>query len=142
VNDRGEVRVSEPAPGVVLFVEKGHLSADFVAKILGVYEGAIDPGRRPHIFVDCEALVGYDPPIRTDITAWVRTNHPRVSAIHMLVRSRMAKMGLAVTNLVLGGMLHGYTDRASFQTALHQAVARVTPDTTRVLPSLRTDAGV
>ncbi len=126
--------MSEPAPGVILFVEKGYLSAAFVEKIVGVYDSiAARAERRPHIFVDCEFMVGYDPPIRADITACIQKHRTRLGSVHMLVRSRLAKMGLAVSNLVLGGLMHGYTQRDVFQAALSQAVARTHPGSPRLL---------
>lgn len=132
-SDRGELRVSEPAPGVVLLFEKGHLSSDFSEKITGVFERAIRGGGRPHLFVNCELLRGYDPALRTHVTAWAQGNHTRVAAFHLLVCSHVVKMGFAVCNLALNGILHGYTERAAFQAVLDQTIARVAPSSRRVL---------
>jgi hypothetical protein len=132
-SDRGELRVSEPAAGVVLLFEKGHLSSSFSEKITGVFERAIRGGSRPHLFIDCERLLGYDPVLRTHVTAWAQVNHTRVAAFHLLVCSHIAKMGFAVSNLALNGLLHGYTERRAFQVVLDQTIARVAPTSRRVL---------
>ncbi len=137
VTDQGEVRVSEPAPGVILFVEKGYLAAGFIAKIVGIYERAAADGKHPHVFIDGEFLTGHEPPLRADLTTWVQKNRTRLGSVHMLVRSRLVKMAIAVSNLSLGGLMHTYNDRAPFQIALNQAVAGVRAGTPRTLPPPR-----
>jgi hypothetical protein len=41
----------------------------------------------------------------------------------MLVKSQIARMGLAVAGLVLGAVIKGYTSRRDFEAALRQATA-------------------
>lgn len=135
--DRGDVRVSEPAPGVFLFVGRGFLTADFVAKIVDVHERAVAQGGRPHIFIDGEFLTGHEPPLRADLTAWVQRHRPRLAAMHVLVRARPVKMAVAVSNLTLGGMLRTYDDRGAFRAALARAVAGARASAPRVLPAPR-----
>ncbi|HEU4406147.1 MAG TPA: hypothetical protein VFS43_12860 [Polyangiaceae bacterium] len=131
--DQGEVRVSEPAAGVVLFVEKGYLGAAFVEKLIGVYERSVEGGGRPHVFIDGGFLTGYEPPLRADLTTWLRKNRGRLGSVHVLVRSRIVKMAIAVSNLTLGGMMHTYNERGPFQIALNQAVARTQAGAPRLL---------
>ena len=122
VDGRGELVVRTPAPGVLLFVESGYL----VASRAEIIQRALDAELRKHgrltIFVDGEHLQGYDPPIRTVPTDWLKQHAAHVQCQHMLVRGQIAKMGLAVAGLVLGAVIQGHTDRRAFDLALRDAV--------------------
>jgi hypothetical protein len=122
--DRGELRIRRPTPLVLVFIEKGYLDADFAPSIISANDEAVLGGMRPHIFVDCESLEGYAPPVRTEPTKWLQRNHKRVVRQHMLVRSAVVKMGLSIASLTLGGIVSGYTDRRAFDAALEDAVVK------------------
>lgn len=122
VSDTGELRVRRLAPHVVLYIEKGFLTADFAPHITAVMDEAVASGIKPHLFVDCEQLDGYEPAVRTDATNWLSRNKHLVTAQHMLVRSRLTQMGVTVAGMVLGGLLVGHRSRATFEAALEQAL--------------------
>lgn len=120
--DRGELRIRRPTPLVLVFVETGYLDAEFAPHIVNANDEAVLGGMKPHIFVDCESLEGYAPPIRTEPTKWLQRNHKRVLKQHMLVRSAVVRMGLSIASLTLGGIITGYTDRQAFDGALEEAI--------------------
>jgi hypothetical protein len=124
VDERGELTIQRPAPGVLLYIEKGYLEGSRGELIVGAMERELKFASKLTIFVDGEHLEGYDPPIRTMPTDWLKKNTARVECQHMLVRSQIAKMGLSVAGLVLGAVIKGYTDRRAFEQALRAAVAR------------------
>lgn len=123
VDERGELAIQRPAPGVLLFIEKGYLVGARGEPIIAAMERELKVASKLTLFVDGEHLEGYDPPIRTMPTDWLKKNAARVECQHMLVRSQIAKMGLSVAGLVLGAVIKGYTSRRAFEQALRDAIA-------------------
>jgi hypothetical protein len=121
---RGQLVVRHPAPGVVVFVEKGFLTSEFVAHIVDHCDRALEEALKVEVFVDGYELDGYDPEIRNGASNWLRRNAPRVIAQHMLVRSRLTKMGLSVVSLAFGGLIRGHHERKEFDADLAVAVRR------------------
>jgi hypothetical protein len=121
----GRIVIRWPAPHVIVYVESGFLSAAFVAVINEELDMFVGKSDRPiHVFVDAWELDGYDSEIRIGASRWLEQNRERVAKQHMLVRSRLTRMGLAVAGLMLGGLLQGYTDREAFDASLKEAIAR------------------
>lgn len=123
-SDRGTLVVRQPTPWVLLYVETGHLQAEFAPLIIDAYERATASGERPHVFVDCERLVTYDGEIRRQPSQWIADNRHRIQVQHMLVRSRFTRMGLQLASLFLGGIIVGHHERRTFEQALREAVLR------------------
>ncbi len=121
-DERGELIIRRPAPGVLLFIERGYLAGSRAGEIIKAKEAELRLSPRLTLFVDGEKLDGYDPPIRTMPTDWLKKNSSRVSAQHMLVKSQIARMGLAVAGLALGTVIRGYTERRAFEEALRVAI--------------------
>jgi hypothetical protein len=122
VSDRGELRIRRPAPLVLLYVETGFLEADFSPLISRAMDGALKAQGKPLFFVDAEALDGYEPTIRAESSAWIKKHSSQIACQHMLVKSRLAKMGLAVVSMLLGGIIVGHEKRQTFEAALRQAI--------------------
>lgn len=123
-SDRGSLEASLPAPNVVVFVEQGFLVGSFAPHIVNTLNGVLSKGIRPHIFVDCYDLVGYDSEVRVASTNWLKQHRDDVVCQHMLVRSKLTKMGLSVASLALGGVLVGHSTRASFDAELQSVVRK------------------
>ena len=119
---RGKVIARTPVRGVLVFVETGFLHDDFAAKLVLSLDSALVPGRKLEIFVDAAKLESYTPLIRTAPSDWLKAHLNQVSKQHMLVASRITRMGLSVASLALGGVLVGYTDKTKFD----REIARVT----------------
>ena len=122
-SDRGSLRIRHGARHVILFVEAGFLVKDFAPLITEHLDGAVRGGARPEIFVDAYDLEGYDSEVRLGATNWLKTHKSAVRKQHMLVRSRLTKMGLSVASLALGGVLEGYADRDAFEREYRRAVS-------------------
>jgi hypothetical protein len=123
-DDRGELIIRRPAPGVLLFIETGYLVGSRADLIIKAQDDELKLVPKLTVFVDGAGLVRYDPPIRTVPTDWLKKHTARVECQHMLVTSQIAKMGLAVAGLVLGAVIKGYTDKREFDRALRQRVAQ------------------
>lgn len=111
---RGTLTIRHPAPGVVLFIEKGFLIGDFAAHIKAHSDRVLEESPNITLFVDAYELEGYDPEIRNAGSAFLKEHGHKVVAQHMLVRSRLTKMGLSVVSLMFGGLIKGHHDRNSF----------------------------
>lgn len=104
---RGTLRCRRPVPEVVVFVETGFLHAELAPVLMAALDASLMPGKTIEIFVDAAELEGYAPEIRTGATEWLKTHRAQVRKQHMLVASRITKMGLSVASLALGGLLQG-----------------------------------
>src|SRR5688500_12135223 len=102
-SDRGRLVVREVSPAVTLFIEQGFLDRGFAALVKSAYDAALARHGRPSIFVDAEHLEGYDPEIQLSATQWLKEHKAHITIQHMLVRSRLTRLGLAVAGLALGG---------------------------------------
>lgn len=116
-SERGRLVIREPAPNVLLYVEEGWLEAGFAPIITQALDAMVARGK-PTVFVDCEGLDGYDPEIQSSATQWIRANRSKIVVQHMLVASRITRMGIAVVGLALGGAVKGHTSRAEFEALL------------------------
>jgi hypothetical protein len=126
-SERGFLEVRRPSSTVVLFIEEGYLESDFADPIAGALDAALAERGKLHIFVDAYNLDGYEPRVRTSATEWLKAHRARVEVQHMLVRSKITRMGLSVASLALGGVLQGHSARATFDAEL----ARVVRETLR-----------
>lgn len=130
VSERGELYVRRPTPLVLLYVEKGFLEVGFAPLIIQAMEETLRSCEgKPYFFVDCEFMEGYEPEIRTSATNFIAEHRSRVSRQHMLVKSRLVKMGLAVTSMMLGGLIVGHYERPPFEAALADAIAATRRET-------------
>jgi hypothetical protein len=120
----GESRVWSPAPGIVATSFVGYGSTAFAAVIKRDVTAFCEPGTRSALFTDWYEMTGYDSAARVELTRWMATMRPRVSEFHLLVRSKLVAMGVAVANLALGGWISSTSNRATFQQLLDRAVQR------------------
>ena len=127
VSDRGELRISRPTPLVLLYVESGFLEADFAPLISRAMDITLIAPGKPSFFVDAASLEGYEPSIRTTPSGWIKEHGSQITCQHMLVKSRMARMGLAVAGMLLGAVIIGHDKRFTFERALKEAIASTQP---------------
>jgi hypothetical protein len=121
---RMELQFRAPAPGVLWVRASGHASADFVTSVVTLRNAAVKAWGRVTLFDDLDGLTGYDPGVRAGLTEWVNQNKGAVTAVHILVRSRVVAMGVGVANMVLRGVISAHSDRAVFDRELEAAVRR------------------
>jgi hypothetical protein len=120
----GSVECSEPAPGVLVVVARGHLEASLVPPVLAWRDRAVARLGSIDIFDDGVDLKSYDSEARVLLTAWGKRNRDKVREHHILFRSRVVAMGISVANLALGGHIQTHTSRAAYEAALAAAVLR------------------
>jgi hypothetical protein len=121
---RGSLVISRPSVGVVVFTYHGHASVEFVPFIERIVDRELAKGLRPDLFINLEAMTGYDSDYRKAVSVWGAKNYRRFGDVRVLVRSRLLAMGIAVSNLTASGKLKPTTQHADFFAQLEQAITR------------------
>jgi hypothetical protein len=120
-NPRGSLKVELRRPRVLLFTATGHADPGLGELFAKTLEEHLRAAPR-HVFIDIANITSYHPDVRSSITRVLLAQHHRVSSLHVFARSRLARMGVAVTSLAVRG-LQSYGDRAKFLLALNAAIA-------------------
>ena len=121
-SERGLLVIRELSPTVTLFLEQGHLDADFAPVLLAGLQATLRRPGRQHLFVDAEGLTLYAPEIQHAATAWLRAHRQRIVTQHMLVGSRLTQAGVSLASVNVGSAVRGYNVREHFEAVLAQAV--------------------
>jgi hypothetical protein len=122
VSAQGRLLIRELTPTVTLFIEEGHLDADFAPLVLAGLEATLRRPGRQHLFVDAERLTLYAPELQHAATAWIREHRARLVTQHMLVGSRLTQAGVSLASVNVGSAVRGYNVRERFEEALARAV--------------------
>lgn len=121
---RGTLTVITPAAPLVLFVAQGHLDVGLAQHIVTSTNATLQRVSRPVVFQDWELLTGYDSASRELLTRYVQGIQAQLGGAHILVKSRLVSMGVAVANALLGGSLLATSSRARFDAALQDVLMR------------------
>jgi hypothetical protein len=98
---RGSARLSRLAPGVLLYVCDGVLSANFYAPMVAVAQREIDAAGRLVMIVDGWELRSVDTGFREAWTEWFKL-HRQHFGMRLLVRSKLMDMAASLANLFTG----------------------------------------
>jgi len=120
--DRAELEIWMAATDVVVQRVKGQAGVELARAIAAFNTRLIQQGLRPHIFNDWEELTGYTSEARLELTAWTAKNVGSLQGIHVLLKSKLVAMGISVANLATGGITKSYSDRATFERVLAEAM--------------------
>lgn len=112
-----------PAPGVIVVVFKGVLSAQAAARIDEILRRLTADGQKHEDFHDWEGMTDYDGEARVTLTNTALAIRVTSEHVHLLVRSRAVAMGVKVASAVLGNIT-SHLDRASFEKALEESIIR------------------
>lgn len=110
----GALRLDWNRLGVVAATVIGHGHAEYGAHITRRWDTAIRGGARITMLVDFSEMPTYESGLRTAMTNWALKNRASLEPAHILTRSKLVAMGVAVGNLALGGLLTPHATRASF----------------------------
>jgi hypothetical protein len=120
-----EVIVWMPSPTVMRFKYFGFSETRCVGWMETTADKMIRENRPPiDMFVDCWDQVGYETGFRTGLTAWNKRIKKDIRSMSLLIRSKIAAMGITVANLTLGGLLVPCTDPQKFESEINLAIAR------------------
>jgi hypothetical protein len=121
VADDGRLGIWTPAPALLVFHIVGHGHRDFARPILEEFDRLRAAGGAIHVFGDLERLPNYDSELRINATEHFRAHLVSMASLHVLVKSRLVAMGVAVANLALHGLVTTHATREPFLRALdHQ----------------------
>ncbi len=123
-SDRGRLVITQPVFGVIVFTYFGHATVPMVTFIEQSVDLVLAKGSKPDLFIDLDAIDGYDSAYRRAISEWGARNYRRFGEVRVLVRSRIVAMGIAVSNLTAANKLQPTTKRQEFQAAIDAAIAR------------------
>lgn len=120
----GELTIWQPRDSVVVFQLGGHIGQPFVQPVVERVQSMLDAGLRPTVFDDLEQAVSYDGTVRLELTRFAARTAARVSATHVLVRSKLIAMTVGVANLALYQHLTVHSSRDGFESELDRALAQ------------------
>lgn len=126
--EKWEIHVENPAPGLLLARASGMMDLESVGHLMDAFDqvAAAHPGK-VDAFHDWEEMDGYAPDARQRYITWSKSHQERLSGVNILVRSRLVHMAVAVSNVVVGGAMRAYSVRAHWEEALNKAIASRTP---------------
>lgn len=114
---RGSAAIWLPAPNVLLVRLHGYGEAQLARPICEGFD-RLKQAPGSYVFFDAETMSNYDSGLRVALTTHVIPERERISAFHVLVRSKLVAMGASVASLALGGLLESTTDRQRFRAEL------------------------
>ena len=118
------MRLDRSHAGVVALTLVGHGHTEFAAPMLRCWTEAARKSERVTLFVDFWEMPGYESQLRVSMTEWALAHRAQLEPMHMLARSSLVRMGIAVANLTLGGLIRIHTQRPSYDIALKPFKAR------------------
>ncbi|WP_437286189.1 hypothetical protein [Sorangium sp. So ce406] len=139
--DRGEIRLEQPSPGVLVVRCSGHGEAAFVSPLLDHFEALAASGHPADLFVDAEHLTDFDREYRAAMVTWITRNRPRLHCVNVLVRSRLASMGVSLARLRQRGLLVPFVSRQDFEATL-RAVVEQKSQVVRADPTISFEAPI
>ena len=121
-NDACELRITIPAPGVLVLAMKGHAPDYLLQEALPALHSAFPAGQSGVFFCDGWEITGYETKFRVSMTNLVKSLRPRVK-VHVLMRTKLVSMGFSVANLVMGGEMVGHRDHQAFYALVDEKAA-------------------
>lgn len=114
---RGKAQLVRMAPGVLLFVCQGVLSARCHRPMIEFTQRELDAGRQLSIFVDGWNLHAVETEFREAWTLWFKENRGRFH-MRLLVRSKLMDMAASLANLFTGAtVVKTYSSLGSWEQA-------------------------
>ncbi len=121
---KGVLTFERLCSAVLAFHFTGHLEEAAARKIIELRSAAFDDVERAEEFHDWWQMSSYDSASRALLTEDSLKRRQQISRIHLLIASRLVRMGVSVATIVLGDQLVPYAERNAFETARRDAVSR------------------
>jgi hypothetical protein len=118
---RGRAEVDLRRPGLAEIRYAGLATGHFPRELQPRLDRWIAAGKRVSLFIDAVDLKSYDTEFRSLWAAWMRTNRAQIDSVHILFKSKLVEMGIAIVNPFVGGFIEPWSDRAGFEAALNKA---------------------
>lgn len=103
-----------PAKNVLWFAAHGTVEVAFADALIREADQMLLAHGKLYLFADTSGVVDYEPQFREAMTHWFRRRRSQLTGVHVLIANPLVKMGVGMINLLLGGLLTTYSDRAKF----------------------------
>jgi hypothetical protein len=120
-DDKSAVEFWFPKPNVAIGRYTGTPTAELFVPVNEAMARRLRIERALHVFADLDAIDGFDAAFREAWTEWFRKNRSAVASCHILFRSRLVAIGIAMVGAALGGQVQTYSKREDFELALKKA---------------------
>jgi hypothetical protein len=120
--ERGSLRVSYPAPGVVRTTGSGFATVDLAGRLVKWVDVAIAAGEKPNVFHDWWDVTGYEPPVRRMMATWYSRVFHDVRGVHVLSSSKIVTMGVGLVSIAMGNAIVSYKEREALEAAIAAAI--------------------
>jgi hypothetical protein len=121
---KGELAFEAVGRSVLAFRFRGHLEEAAARKIIELRTAALDTSTSVEEFHDWWGMTSYDSVSRTLLTDDSLERRKLIDHIHLLVLSKLVRMGVSVASIVLGDQIVSYGERRTFERALRDAATR------------------
>jgi len=122
--ERGTLRISRPARGIVRTQVVGFAPREFLAPIVQAVDAELELAPKPEIFHDWAEMTGYESASRASMTAWYGRVKDRCGSVHVFTMSKLVAMGVSLVALATGNSLIAHASRPPFEAAYQEALAK------------------
>jgi len=112
-NSRGSYRVVPLVDDVVWFHFEGWVDADLWPPTEELLDRVIETRGQVLMLGNGIAWTGYEPGYRVACTRWFLRQRDSIRGVHLLVRSRVLRLGVQVVNLAIP-IIDGYSEPEAF----------------------------
>jgi hypothetical protein len=110
-------RIWAETPTLIVWIVDGRGTPELARKVTVELERLSPVGKPFEVFNDTERMSSIEPGFRNVLTDWSDSKKPHLRTIHILTVSKVVSMGAAVANMLLGGNIKMYSNRAAFEAA-------------------------
>jgi hypothetical protein len=113
----GTARVWAETPTLLVWTVEGRGTPELARRVAAELERLSPLGKPFEVFNDTARMGAIEPGFRNVLTEWSDSKKPHLRAIHILTITKVVSMAAAVANMLLGGNIKMYSDRAAFEAA-------------------------
>ena len=119
-DERDGGSVTLVVPKMVVIAIHGQIPESMAAPIASALEAHVVAHDEIWTFWDLEFLVQYHSSLRVLCTQVLWKHRKKVRSVHAFAKSKLVRMGVAVADLALGGIITTHATRAPFAAALEK----------------------
>lgn len=120
-SERVSIVLQNPAPGIYVSRVSGHMDIAGARYLIDGFERVAAVCRPVEAFHDWRGMEGYDVEARELLVRWSASHRADVMRVHILLRSKLVAMAVAVARIKLP-YLEAYTDEKAFLDRKQEAI--------------------
>ncbi len=118
--ERGTVYVTRVAAGCMLVTTVGYDDGQAGAQYFAALDEEIARAGFAHVFIDSRAQTGVSPEARDACATWVQNHGVKIRSNHLLFRSKLLELAVAVVNLMTRGPTKAHSNVAAFERLIRE----------------------